>query len=273
MGGVLGEKSFEEGFEAVKDWVVANGGMVKATVKTNENGVRGLYTTEAIKKSERIAVITAASILNAGSSENHFTTTMLRELKDPHSRFRSAMDMLPKPHEVLNACNFPDEYLPLMTEWMVSQIKSRQSHFEPMLDGSARSTMEFTIPEVMGTTKVTVDDLNALLNYGFLPDLEDPPRLLLQDHHLFDVGLEENKVELTRLQKLAGSLSEDEAKGDLGLEENKVELASLQKLAVSIAEDEAIKGYEYRQEVDPYDEEDEYLDEEEEDGDEYRDEL
>ncbi|KAJ9533641.1 hypothetical protein QJQ45_026725 [Haematococcus lacustris] len=145
------------------------------------------------------------------------TLLVLRELFDPHSRF--------KPY--------------IKARDMVRRILEYQSYLGAVLEGHVNLQLEFTIKEMLGSANVTLDDLkygcavipifdmsnhkrkcahtttaleggddvsvvigedveadmelcypytpdmrddHGVLNYGFLPDPEDPPRLLQVDH-------------------------------------------------------------------------------------------
>ncbi|KAJ9517416.1 hypothetical protein QJQ45_016792 [Haematococcus lacustris] len=169
--------------------------------------------------------------------------------------------MWPDRTQVLNQCNMPEMYFPLLdSDILVSHILEHQNYLEAVLDGQVNAQMEFTVKEVLGNATVTLDDLKyacalsttryvtvekrdrvmmipifdlsnhkricphtttaldngdevsvlvgedveadtelcysynphmrddyGVLNYGFLPELEDPPRLLQIDHPAYNV--------------------------------------------------------------------------------------
>ena len=60
--------------------------------------------------------------------------TVLRELKDPHSRFKPYIDIFPSPSEVLNSCNMDRKYIPMWKSeyWVRGSGRSRpHSHSHP----------------------------------------------------------------------------------------------------------------------------------------------
>eukprot|EP00798_Chlamydomonas_sp_ICE-L_P000386 gene386-1781_t len=278
LTGVLGAPE-DVAFTAVADWVISNGGMVKATVGYNSEGVRGLYTTERVLKGEKLATIPGATILNSGSLN---VLMVLREMYTPGSRFQTYFDYMPKKGEINNLCTFNEEYLPMMSFFMAKHVTTVQSYMRSVLNMEVQEQLEYTISEVIGNINITFeylqyvcaltstryvashererlllvpiydlgnhhrtcptllteydraneismvagedlqpgdeifinysedvradniflhygflpkicnnygDDLRAdhtFLHYGFLPEVEDPPLLLAEDHHLFD---------------------------------------------------------------------------------------
>lgn len=280
-------------------WVVDLGGTVNAVVKTNGEGFRGLFATRDIKEGEDVLAVPAAAIINAGGLKDSFavpTMTVLRELKDPHSRFKPYVDVFPSPSEVLNSCNMDRKYIPMWkSEYWEKNVAEWLDYLDALLLGKLNPDIEVTIQEAVGNATVTIQDLQyacaisstryvsatrrkrlimvpvydmanhklecphhineyeasdffrliagadvkegeeicysygtlrddyALSHYGFLPDVEDPPRLALVDHpdfkpeaqydhddapgeEEFDGTPEESAAELARLKAIYDKL-------------------------------------------------------------------
>ncbi|GFR46874.1 hypothetical protein Agub_g8515 [Astrephomene gubernaculifera] len=250
-----------DNIDALFNWIRGLGGEVHAEVKVDSNGVRGLYATKAIATMENIAAIPSAAIINAGSFLESFsvpTLTVLREWKDPHSRFKPYIDTWPGPDAVLNSCNMAAKYAPM---WKNEHWEKTALEWDSFLlslhNGSMNVDLEYTVKEVVGNQPVSLEDLRyacaisstryvsttrrkrllmapvfdlanherdcdnmlstyegedflyfiaakdlqpgdeicysygalrddyAVAHYGFLPRLEDPPRLSLVDHRDF----------------------------------------------------------------------------------------
>ncbi|KAL6760603.1 hypothetical protein V8C86DRAFT_2551578 [Haematococcus lacustris] len=246
-------------FTELFQWVKDNGGMVNVAIKTNKDGVRGLFSTAPAKAGDFVATVNSACMINAGATTGNIMTgtlLVLRELFDPHSRFKPYIKTWPSRTQVLNQCNMPHEYFPLLdSPELVRRILEYQSYLGAVLEGHVNLQLEFTIKEMLGSANVTLDDLkygcavattryvtiegrnrvmmipifdmsnhkrkcahtttaleggdevsvvigedveadtelcypytpdmrddHGVLNYGFLPDPEDPPRLLQVDH-------------------------------------------------------------------------------------------
>lgn len=246
--------------QRMMEWVRQLGGMAKVEVKTNPNGVRGLFATEFVKQGESLASIPASAIMNAGALNSTLavsTLTVLRELKDPHTRFAPYLDVFDK--GVLNWCNMAPKYFPMWkADYWERTLPSWQAYMGRFHQGAINADLEITIEEAVGNATVTLDDLKyacavastryvtapnrprlvmvpifdlcnhklhcdhflrssprghslemvagkdmqpgdevcysygpmrddySVAYYGFLPDLESPPRLALVDHRAFD---------------------------------------------------------------------------------------
>ncbi|EFJ50972.1 hypothetical protein VOLCADRAFT_103616 [Volvox carteri f. nagariensis] len=238
-------------------WVRDLGGEIHLEVKNNRHGVRGAFATKSFAENDVIAAIPSATIMNTGSFNESFavpTLTVLRELKDPHSRFKPYVDMWPKPDELVNSCNMDLKYAPMWkSAYWEKNMRDWDLHLRALLAGELDADLEYTIKEMVGNAEVTLDDLKyacaisstryvsslrrrrllmapifdlanhwrncssslsayetgdflyfmageninagdevcysygslrddyAVAHYGFLPDLEDPPRLALVD--------------------------------------------------------------------------------------------
>ncbi|PNH09942.1 hypothetical protein TSOC_003417 [Tetrabaena socialis] len=262
-------------------WVRDLGGEINMEVRTNPSGVRGIFATKKVVETGYLASIPASAILNTGSLNDSFavpTLTVLRELKDPHSRFKPYVDMWPKPDGLLNSCNLPEKYIGMwksahweknQKDWLyyLTALHEVRAGMLCTSDSSILSILsilliaahtQYTIEEMVGNATVTLDDLKyccaisstryvstarrrrllmapifdlanhereclhtissyetadflhvvagedveegqeicysygslrddyAVAHYGFLPALEDPPRLALVDHWQFD---------------------------------------------------------------------------------------
>ncbi|KXZ55874.1 hypothetical protein GPECTOR_2g1425 [Gonium pectorale] len=209
--------------------------------------------------------------------------TVLKELKDPHSRFKPYVDSWPKPGEVVHTCNFDPKYAPMFKSphWE-QQVRDWETHLQRLLSGDMDDSVEYTIREMVGNATVTLDDLKyacgiaftravmsatrnrmllvpvfdmanhklecrhylseyqdglmyflagediaegqeicygygamrddyAVAHYGFLPELEDPPRLALVDHRGFNAESPYSHDEAPSEEAFTGTAEEMDA--------------------------------------------------------------
>eukprot|EP00195_Chlamydomonas_chlamydogama_P006162 CAMPEP_0202890664 /NCGR_PEP_ID=MMETSP1392-20130828/995_1 /ASSEMBLY_ACC=CAM_ASM_000868 /TAXON_ID=225041 /ORGANISM="Chlamydomonas chlamydogama, Strain SAG 11-48b" /LENGTH=357 /DNA_ID=CAMNT_0049574279 /DNA_START=49 /DNA_END=1122 /DNA_ORIENTATION=+ len=150
-------------YEELERWVLDNGGMIKTKVDVSKNGIRGLYAKEAVKAGDYLATIPSSVILNAGSVHGDFMSpmmTLLREMHTPCTRFKPYLDIMPKKGEIINACNLPYEYLPLLqSSYWDGFIRGWQSYMDQALQGEVTRHMEYTFKEVVGNVNLTLDDV------------------------------------------------------------------------------------------------------------------
>lgn len=144
-------------------FVVSNGGSLNTTIGFNAKGVRGLFAKQDAKKNDLLATIPSSCMLNAGSLDSSIATgtiIALRELYDPHSRFKPWINVLPRRGEVVNLCNVDKKYLHLLdSEYWQRQINNTQNYLEAVINGSANHELEMTIKEAVGSARVTLEDL------------------------------------------------------------------------------------------------------------------
>ncbi|KAL6765654.1 hypothetical protein V8C86DRAFT_506327 [Haematococcus lacustris] len=274
-----------QGMRELVEWVVASGGKVNGDSKYNKHGFRGLFATKSIKEGEPILTIPAACSINTGSVSGSFLTpalVVLRELRHPASPYRPYLDIFPKPHELVTACNLDPKYLPLLPPQLVAQVRSWQGYLAEALRGSNNLQLEYTVAEVLGgsgsNASLTLDELKygcavsstryvsslerkrlmmfpvfdllnhrqhcphtlaqydegdemqlvagedveageelcynygsmrddySVMHYGFVPELQDPPRLLEIDHHQYNAS-KSNQAELSE-ERFSGTVAE-----------------------------------------------------------------
>ncbi len=80
-----------------------------------------LLHTHCAAQGEAIISIPPEAILNVGGwqmvdSYTEVAALILAELKNPHSRFKPYMDIMPAPNEVLCLCNLQEEYAAMLPQ-------------------------------------------------------------------------------------------------------------------------------------------------------------
>ncbi|PNH04549.1 hypothetical protein TSOC_009281, partial [Tetrabaena socialis] len=169
-GQIQGQMTAEE--ERLVNWVLEEGATLRVTIGRRPDGVRGLFTTQAVAKGDLLVYIPdhiVLSVKNVAASEA--APTLLKELHVPCSRLRPYLDVLPKENEVLTGYNFPVELrwewpYDAAACWLIAGIDLGPGEEVTISYGNLRS-----------------DDL--LLYYGFLDTQTSPPRLLAVDHPKF----------------------------------------------------------------------------------------
>lgn len=102
--------------ELLVDWIKDQGGEVACESRLDANGVRGLYSTRRVQSGEIILRIPAGTIIGIekpkyfGEEILHF----IHQLTQKPSDHRHYFDTLPGHKEVLNACNLPLKYIPML---------------------------------------------------------------------------------------------------------------------------------------------------------------
>ncbi|PNW82543.1 hypothetical protein CHLRE_06g283200v5 [Chlamydomonas reinhardtii] len=147
--------------QALLDWVIAEGGELRVTISRDEAGVRGLYTTQPVKKGEVIVSIPqhiVLSVKNVAAAEA--SPQLLKEIHSPCSRLRPYLDTLPGPDGVLTAYNWPEEYIKYLADpAMEEQLKnSFKLHARNTWLGHNDDEMEVTIPEAIGRKNITLKE-------------------------------------------------------------------------------------------------------------------
>ncbi|KXZ43706.1 hypothetical protein GPECTOR_82g240 [Gonium pectorale] len=103
--------------ERLMQWIIEEGGILKATVGRTAQGVRGVFTTEDIPKGETVIMIPPHLVLSVRSvAAADDATFLLREMHTPCSRLKPYMDVLPKEGQVLTGYNFPEEYVQYLAD-------------------------------------------------------------------------------------------------------------------------------------------------------------
>ncbi|KAG2430179.1 hypothetical protein HXX76_010278 [Chlamydomonas incerta] len=147
--------------QALLDWVVSEGGELRVTISRDNAGVRGLYTTQPVKKGEALLSIPrhlVLSVKNVAAAEA--SPQLLKEMHSPCSRLRPYLDTLPGPDGVLTAYNWPEEYIkyladPVMEEQVGNSFKL---HARNTWLGHNDDEMEMTIPEAIGRKNITLQE-------------------------------------------------------------------------------------------------------------------
>ncbi|KAG2445816.1 hypothetical protein HXX76_000420 [Chlamydomonas incerta] len=101
--------------------------------------------------------------MNVGGLNDSFavpTLMVLREVKDPNTRFAKYKEMWPAPDGLVNSCNMHEKYIKMWkSEYWERNQRDWQYHLESLHKGALNPDIEYTIEEVVGNTPVSIEDL------------------------------------------------------------------------------------------------------------------
>ncbi|GIL56131.1 hypothetical protein Vafri_11561 [Volvox africanus] len=145
--------------QSMLDWIKREGGEFKVTISRNSAGVRGVFTTENVRKGDLLILIPDHLVLSVQSvPAAEAAPLLLKELHTPCSRLGPYLRILPNESQVLTGYNFPDEYIRyLADDQLESHVqRSFKRHCRSTFEGQNDEKMMMTIPEAIGQVNISL---------------------------------------------------------------------------------------------------------------------
>ncbi|GIL88165.1 hypothetical protein Vretimale_14080 [Volvox reticuliferus] len=141
------------------DWIKREGGEFKVTISRNAAGVRGIFTTQNVRKGELLILIPdhlVFSVPSVPAAEG--APLLLKELHTPCSRLGPYLRILPNESQVLTGYNFPEEYIRYLADDRLEAqvLRYFKQHSRSTFEGQNDDKMMMTIPEAIGRANISL---------------------------------------------------------------------------------------------------------------------
>ncbi|GLI61626.1 hypothetical protein VaNZ11_004045, partial [Volvox africanus] len=196
------------------DWIKREGGEFKVTISRNSAGVRGVFTTENVRKGDLLVLIPDHLVLsfrNVPAAEG--APLLLKELYTPCSRLGPYLRILPNESQVLTGYNFPDMYIKyLADDHLESQVqRSFKQHCRSTFEGQNDDKMMMTIPEAIGQVNISLPYYEYVVSmlssrtFSLRKEaLSMVPLLDLMNHDIRDINQLDSSVNARGVRLIAG---------------------------------------------------------------------
>ncbi|EFJ40346.1 hypothetical protein VOLCADRAFT_108207 [Volvox carteri f. nagariensis] len=203
------------------DWISQEGGEFKVTISRTSAGVRGVFTTQDVRKGELLIYIPdhlVFSVRNVPAAEG--APLLLKELFTPCSRLTPYLRVLPRETQVLTGYNFPEEYIKFLADDNLElQVRgSFKKHCRSTFEGQNDENMMTTIPEAIGSVNISLPYFEYVVSmlssrtFSLRRDaLSMVPLLDLMNHDIRDINQLDSSRAYRGVRVVAGK---DLAKGE-----------------------------------------------------------